>query len=132
HDGRARRGEAVPAPRDRQAHRSQIRPRSHVRERPLSGAIGPHLDASPGGARAGEAAVKPLDQQLAETVAELRGAKRIALVSHRDPDPDTIGAVIALGGALEGLGKTVTYHCADPVPEGYHFLSGPERFTDAP
>jgi phosphoesterase RecJ-like protein len=76
--------------------------------------------------------VKSLDQQLAETVTELRTAKRIALVSHRDPDPDTIGAVIALGGALEGLGKTVTYHCADPVPEGYQFLSGTERFTAEP
>src|SRR5207247_9010028 len=127
-----RQGEAVSAPRDRQAHRAALRARARLRERSVGGAIRPHLDAPAAGARAGEAAVKSLDQQLAETVAELRTAMRIALVSHRDPDPDTIGAVIALGGALEGLGKTVTYHCADPVPEGYHFLSGPERFTDAP
>jgi bifunctional oligoribonuclease and PAP phosphatase NrnA len=76
--------------------------------------------------------VKPLEQQLTEAVAELRASQRIALVSHRDPDPDTIGAAIALGGALEGLGKTVTYHCADAVPEGYRFLAGSERFVTTP
>jgi phosphoesterase RecJ-like protein len=62
----------------------------------------------------------------------LRGAQRIALVSHRDPDPDTIGSALALGLGLESLGKRVSWHCADPVPEQQRFLHGSERFTQDP
>jgi phosphoesterase RecJ-like protein len=69
---------------------------------------------------------------MKETVAALRGAKRIALVSHRDPDPDTIGSAVALGLGLESLGKRVSWHCADPVPEQQRFLHGSERFTQDP
>lgn len=67
-----------------------------------------------------------------EVVAALRAGKRIALVSHRDPDPDTIGSVIALGLALEQQGKTVSYHCADPVPEAVRFLARADRYTQEP
>ena len=69
---------------------------------------------------------------MKDTVAALRGAKRIALVSHRDPDPDTIGSALALGLGLETLGKNVSWHCADPVPEQQRFLHGTERFTQDP
>ena len=69
---------------------------------------------------------------MKEVVEELRQARRIAIVSHRDPDPDTIGSAIALGLALEGLGKKVTLHCADPVPDGYRFLAGADRFVTSP
>jgi phosphoesterase RecJ-like protein len=63
----------------------------------------------------------------------LRRSETIALVSHRDPDADTIGAAVALGLALESLGKRVTYHCADPVPEPLRFLERADAFrTDAP
>jgi phosphoesterase RecJ-like protein len=67
-----------------------------------------------------------------DIVATLRGARRIALVSHRDPDPDTIGSALALGLGLESLGKQVSWHCADPVPEQQRFLHGSERFTQEP
>jgi phosphoesterase RecJ-like protein len=67
-----------------------------------------------------------------DIVATLRGARRIALVSHRDPDPDTIGSALALGLGLESLGKEVSWHCADPVPEQQRFLHGSERFTQDP
>lgn len=64
---------------------------------------------------------------------ELRRAKRIAIVSHRDPDPDTIGSAIALGLALESLGKTVSLHDADGVPEAQRFLPRADTIrTDAP
>lgn len=57
----------------------------------------------------------------------------MAIVSHRDPDGDTIGSAIALGLALESLGKTVTLHCADLVPSSLAFLEGAERVRrDAP
>ena len=69
---------------------------------------------------------------MKEIAATLRGARRIALVSHRDPDPDTIGSALALGLGLESLGKQVSWHCADPVPEQQRFLHGSERFTQDP
>jgi len=62
----------------------------------------------------------------------LRAAGRIALVSHRDPDPDTIGSSLALGLALEQMGKRVSWHCADPVPEAIRFLASADRVSQAP
>jgi phosphoesterase RecJ-like protein len=69
---------------------------------------------------------------MKELVETLRRAKSVAIVSHRDPDPDTIGSGIALGLALERLGKRVTLHCADPVPEGVSFLAWADRYTSDP
>ena len=66
---------------------------------------------------------------LRDAVQALRAARRIAIVSHRDPDPDTIGAALALGLGLEALGKRVSWHCADPVPEFVRFLKGAERIA---
>lgn len=59
----------------------------------------------------------------------LRRAKTVAIVSHRDPDPDTIGSAVALGLALDALGKRVTLHCADPVPDPAKFLAWADRFS---
>src|SRR5207245_2479807 len=73
------------------------------------------------------------DPRLAfATVTAVGQPRRIAIVSHRDPDPDTIGSALALGLGLESLGKRVSWHCADPVPEASRFLSGTERFTQEP
>ena len=69
---------------------------------------------------------------MKELVATLRQAKTIAIVSHRDPDPDTIGSAIALGLALDALGKRVTLHCADLVPDPARFLTWADRFTTEP
>ena len=76
--------------------------------------------------------VPSLDEQLRGALAELRGANSVAIVSHRDPDPDTIGSAIALGLALETLGKRVSLHCADPVPDGARFLKNADRFQSTP
>jgi phosphoesterase RecJ-like protein len=73
-----------------------------------------------------------LDTQMSEALTELRGATTVAIVSHRDPDPDTIGSAIALGLALESLGTRVTLHCADPVPDGAKFLRYADRFATQP
>jgi len=67
-----------------------------------------------------------------EVLAVLRAAERIGIVSHRDPDPDTIGAGIALGLALEQLGKQVSWHCADPVPDHIRFLPTGARYLQTP
>lgn len=44
-------------------------------------------------------------------------AESILLVAHKRPDPDTVGANLALKYYLESLGKKVTIACYDPFPE---------------
>src|SRR2546422_1572891 len=68
---------------------------------------------------------------MKEVTAALRAARRIALVSHRDPDPDTIGSALALGLGLERMGKRVSWHCADLVPDAIRFLASADRYTQA-
>lgn len=67
-----------------------------------------------------------------EALAALRRAGSVALVSHRDPDGDTVGSALALGLGLEGAGKRVSFHCADPIPEAFRFLRATERFARTP
>jgi len=81
----------------------------------------------------GSASRPPSAAQSADEVVDLlRGARAIAIVSHRDPDPDTIGAGLALGLGLESLGKKISWHCADPIPESVRFLRGSERYGQEP
>lgn len=72
------------------------------------------------------------DAALERAVELVREARSVAVVSHRDPDGDTIGAAVALGLALEGAGTRVTYHCADAVPDAFRFLPTAARYTQDP
>ena len=44
-------------------------------------------------------------------------ADSILLVAHKRPDPDTVGANLALKYYLESIGKKVSVACYDPFPE---------------
>ncbi len=59
----------------------------------------------------------------------LRSARHIALISHRAPDGDTVGSVLALATALRSLQKHVVLVCADVIPVGLHFLDGWDQFV---
>ncbi len=59
-----------------------------------------------------------------EVIAELRARSSFMFVSHVKPDGDTLGAGLALGLALTGLGKRVGYFQQDPVPRNLRFLPG--------
>lgn len=50
-----------------------------------------------------------------------------AVVSHVRPDGDAIGSILALGHALEQLGKSVRYLNNDGCPESLAFLPGSEK-----
>jgi phosphoesterase RecJ-like protein len=54
----------------------------------------------------------------------LRGAQRVILVTHKDPDGDAIGTLLGLGWALRAMGKQVTLACDDGVPWLLDFLPG--------
>ncbi len=54
-------------------------------------------------------------------LAAIRGAERLTLICHENPDADTLGAALALRMAGERLGKTAEVVAADGVPP---FLTG--------
>lgn len=55
-------------------------------------------------------------------------AQNIVIISHRNPDADSVGSNLALRQILEEAGKTVTSACVDPVPKDIHFLPGATTF----
>lgn len=62
-------------------------------------------------------------------VEELRARPGFVMVSHVKPDGDTLGAGLALGLALERLGKPVWYFQQDAVPRNLRFLPGVDKVT---
>lgn len=65
--------------------------------------------------------------RFAKLIALFQNANTILLGSHYNPDGDAIGSVLALGTALEHLGKKVTIFSRDGVPKNLRFLSGSEQ-----
>jgi phosphoesterase RecJ-like protein len=53
---------------------------------------------------------------------DFRLSTSFALFTHRNPDGDAIGSILALGTWLENQGKTVSYHIATPIPKTFDFL----------
>src|SRR6202051_5402741 len=62
-----------------------------------------------------------------EIVAALLGRSAFMFVSHVKPDGDTLGAGLALGLALQALGKRVHYFQQDPVPRNLRFLPDTDK-----
>ena len=67
----------------------------------------------------------------------LHGHASFLLTSHARPDGDAIGSQVALGLALEALGKRVRFVDRDPVPAPYRGFPAVDRIevtahTDAP
>ncbi|AFM42423.1 exopolyphosphatase-like enzyme [Desulfosporosinus acidiphilus SJ4] len=62
-----------------------------------------------------------------EIIEVLRKAPSVALFSHVSPDGDCLGSMLALGLALETMGKKVAFFNPDRVPEALTFLPGSDR-----
>ncbi len=58
---------------------------------------------------------------------DMEASERIAIVSHKSPDGDNLGSLLAIGLSLEKMGKSVMFVKADIIPEDYLFLPGIER-----
>lgn len=54
-------------------------------------------------------------------------SKRIAVISHINPDGDNLGSLLAMGISLEKLGKEVKFIKSDSIPENYMFLPNIEK-----
>ncbi len=59
--------------------------------------------------------------------AALKGCQTVLISTHKSPDGDALGSQLGLMLALEKMGKTVSAHNLDPVPEIYRFLPQNER-----
>jgi phosphoesterase RecJ-like protein len=59
-------------------------------------------------------------------------AQSIALLSHVRPDGDAIGSQIALGFALEAIGKQVRLINEDGLPDNLSFMPGADRIESPP
>jgi phosphoesterase RecJ-like protein len=62
----------------------------------------------------------------AETIQKINDAIAAAtsflITTHESPDGDAVGSSLALANYLKALGKDVTVHICDPVPDLYTFL----------
>ncbi|MBZ0155534.1 MAG: bifunctional oligoribonuclease/PAP phosphatase NrnA [Alphaproteobacteria bacterium] len=63
-----------------------------------------------------------------ELVDFLKKEDHYLIVSHLNPDGDTLGSAAALALALEAMGKKTLLLCRDRVPEQYAFLPGSTRY----
>ena len=57
-------------------------------------------------------------------VAAISGARSVLVVSHENPDADTLGASLAVARLVEAQGGRATSVCSDPPPPLYSFLPG--------
>ncbi|MBQ3241042.1 MAG: DHH family phosphoesterase [Akkermansia sp.] len=56
----------------------------------------------------------------------------IGIISHFRPDGDATGSTLALGLALENMGKAVSMWNEDAVPARYAFLEGSDKISSLP
>ncbi|PIU39863.1 MAG: hypothetical protein COT00_04725 [Candidatus Omnitrophica bacterium CG07_land_8_20_14_0_80_50_8] len=63
---------------------------------------------------------------ISKAIKVIRNANKIIVVSHVNPDGDTIGCLLALGHTFILMGKQVVLLCQDSVPPRFQFLPGSE------
>lgn len=65
-------------------------------------------------------------------VEAIRGARRLTAICHENPDPDTLGAALAIRLIAERLGKQAEVVAVDRPPEYLKLLPGIEEVRTAP
>lgn len=63
-----------------------------------------------------------MDITIEQVCRLLNSHDNILLLTHMNPDGDTLGSAFGLQLALEKLGKQVRVECSDPFPERYDFF----------
>ena len=62
--------------------------------------------------------------------AVLVNKNRFLLMTHKDPDTDGIGSMLALGKSLSDAGKETTLLSQEPIPSPLNFLKGADRVVN--
>jgi len=72
-----------------------------------------------------------IDQGLIENLKEIiENKKSFLLIGHEKPDGDSIGSLLAFGGILRSLGKSVRLVMKDPIPTVFSFLDGADAIEN--
>jgi bifunctional oligoribonuclease and PAP phosphatase NrnA len=61
-------------------------------------------------------------------IKEIKRASKILIISHRNPDADTIGCNVSLRQYIEKLGQHAVSACVDPVPANYKIFPDYKEF----
>ena len=67
---------------------------------------------------------------IADIVADIAAHNSFLIATHENPDGDAVGSALALANYLTKLGKEVTVHMGEPVPELYAFLPWADRVVN--
>ena len=67
---------------------------------------------------------------LIEILEEIKRNKTFLITTHENPDGDAVGSSLALANYLRNLGKDVTIHFCDSVPDVYAFLPLADRVLE--
>lgn len=54
------------------------------------------------------------------------------LISHMQPDGDSVGSLLAMGEAMRRLGKKVALYSPSPIPSRYQFMDGVQAVVTEP
>lgn len=67
---------------------------------------------------------------LADIKKAVKNAKTALVVSHVDPDGDSIGSMLAMGNILDQFNITTFYYSEDGLPKIYRFLPGADKVAN--
>ncbi|MCJ7657778.1 MAG: bifunctional oligoribonuclease/PAP phosphatase NrnA [Anaerolineales bacterium] len=74
-----------------------------------------------------------MDNALIQSVhRQIQAARRILVVSHIRPDGDAVGSLLAMGLALQAIGKDMQMVLADGVPKNFRRLKGSDKVLNQP
>lgn len=65
-----------------------------------------------------------MTEKVQQIIEIIRNSSSFLLTTHEGPDGDAIGSSLALASFLRSIGKDVTVHYQEPVPDLYAFLPG--------
>ncbi|NTW99567.1 MAG: bifunctional oligoribonuclease/PAP phosphatase NrnA [Geobacteraceae bacterium] len=65
-----------------------------------------------------------MTETVQKIIEVIRSNSTFLLTTHEGPDGDAVGSSLALASFLRKIGKNVTVHYQDPVPDLYSFLPG--------
>lgn len=72
-----------------------------------------------------------MDEQCKKIARAFQSAETALIISHIDPDGDSIGSMLCLGILLEKLGLEVDFYSQDGVPKVYRFLPRADKVRNS-
>lgn len=64
-----------------------------------------------------------------QIIHQLKNSRHVFIATHANPDGDAIGSLMAMGLALNDLGKKTTIYTEDAIPAVYRYLLGVKKIS---